>query len=250
MNSWKAHLRCAFGALGFTVHRWPANRFDGLHDALALLRASRYAPKVVIDCGANLGQWARVAHSVFPAAAFHLVEPQSACAPRLQALVARMPGWCLHPLAVTEPGIDRLRMIGGGAEGGGSGAFVAWAGESASDEVEVPATTLDDLFAERVAPADRALLKLDLEGHEISALSGGARLLSNTEVVLTEMHFYEVERIGRPLMTDVAEFLGKRGFDLYDFACLSSRPRDRRLRSGDAIFVQRDSPLAADRSWA
>jgi FkbM family methyltransferase len=250
MSLWKERLRYGFGALGFTVHRWPANRFDGLHDALALLRASGYAPKVVIDCGANLGQWARVAHSVFPAAALHLVEPQPACAPRLRALVARTPGWCFHPMAVTEPGIGRVRMIGGGAEGGGSGAFVGWAGESASDEVECPATTLDDLFAERVARADRALLKLDLEGHEISALSGGSRLLSNTEVVLTEMHFYEIERNGRPLMTDLVEFLDKRGFELHDFACLSSRPRDRRLRTGDAIFVQRDSPLAADRSWA
>jgi FkbM family methyltransferase len=187
---------------------------------------------------------------VFPGAAFHLVEPQPACASGLRELAARTPALFFHPVAVTAPGVTRVRMIGGGPEGGGSGAFVAWAEEAAPDEVECPATTLDDLFAERVAPADRALLKLDLEGHELSALSGGARLLSNPEVVLTEVHFYEVERNGRPLMGDVVEFLGKRGFELYDFACLSSRPRDRRLRMGDAIFVQRDSALAADCSWA
>jgi hypothetical protein len=141
-------------------------------------------------------------------------------------------------------------MIGGGVRRGGSGAFVALRGEAAPDEIECPATTLDELFAERVTPADRALLKLDLEGHEVSALSGAARLLSSIEVVLSEVHFYEVERNGRPLMTDVLAFLGKRGFELYDFACLNSRPRDGRLRTGDAIFVQRWSPLAGDRSWA
>jgi FkbM family methyltransferase len=250
MSPWKERLRRGFKALGYTVHRWPANRFDGMSDALTVLRDAGYAPKVMIDCGANLGQWAGIARSVFPAAALHLVEPQPACAPRLRALVARTPGLSFHPVAVTEPAVGRVRMIGGGAEGGGSGAFVALQGEAASDEVECPATTLDELFAERVAPTDRALLKLDLEGHEVSALSGAERLLSGIEVVLSEAHFYEIESNGRPLIADVMDFLGKRGFELYDLACLSSRPRDKRLRSGDAIFVQRLSPLAGDRRWA
>jgi FkbM family methyltransferase len=250
MSAWKEHLRRGVEALGYTVHRWPANRFDGMRDALTVLRDAGYGPRVVIDCGANMGQWARIARSVFPAAALHLVEPQPACASRLRALAGRTPGVSFHPVAVTEPAIGHVRMIGGGAAGGGSGAFVALQGEAAPDEVSCPATTLDELFAERVAPADRALLKLDLEGHELSALSGAARLLSSVEVVLSEVHFYEVESNGRPLVTDVLEFLGKRGFELYDFACLNSRPRDKRLRTGDAVFVQRQSRLAGDRSWA
>ena len=250
MSAWRERLRRGVEALGYTVHRWPANRFDGMRDALTVLRAAGYAPRIVIDCGANVGQWAGIARSLFPAAVLHLVEPQPACAAQLRAFAARTPRVMFHPVAVTEPAISRVRMIGGGVPGGGSGAFVALRGEAAPNEVECPATTLDELFAERVAPADRALLKLDLEGHEVSALSGAARLLSSIEVVLSEVHFYEVERNGRPLMTDVLAFLDKRGFELYDFACLNSRPRDNRLRSGDAIFVQRQSPLAGDRSWA
>ena len=250
MSPWKERLRRGVEALGYTVHRWPANRFDGMRDTLTVLRDAGYGPRVVIDCGANMGQWARIARSVFPAAALHLVEPQPACASRLRALAARTLGVSFHPVAVTEPAIGHVRMIGGGAAGGGSGAFVALQGEAAPDEVRCPATTLDELFAERVAPADRALLKLDLEGHELSALSGAARLLSSVEVVLSEVHFYEVESNGRPLVTDVLEFLGKRGFELYDFASLNSRPRDKRLRTGDAVFVQRQSRLAGDRSWA
>jgi len=38
-------------------------------------------------------------------------------------------------------------------------------------------------------------------------------------------------------------------FDVYDFGMLASRPRDRRLRIRDAVFVRRDSQLATDVSW-
>lgn len=250
MSAWKERLRRGVEALGYTAHRWPANRFDGMRDALTVLRDADYAPRVVIDCGANMGQWAQVARSVFPTAALHLVEPQPACAPRLRALATRTPGVCFHPVAVTEPAIGHVRMIGGGATGGGSGAFVASQRDGAPDEVRCPATTLDELLAERVAPTDRALLKLDLEGHELHALSGAARLLQSVEVVLSEVYFYEVENNGLPLVIDVLEFLGTRGFELYDFASLNSRPRDKRLRTGDAVFVKRQSRLAGDRSWS
>ncbi len=250
MNRWTERLRRALEALGYTVHRWPTNRFDGMRDALALLRMAGYAPRVVIDCGANRGDWSRLARSVFPHAAFHLVEPQPACASLLSELAARTPGIFVHPVAVTEPGVTHVRMVGGGWTGGGTGAFVACPVEVGTDEVRCPATTLDSLLADRVTRADRALLKLDLEGHEISALSGGTRLLASTEVVLTEVQFYEIESNGRAAFGDIMKFLHDRGFELYDFACLSPRPRDRRLRIGDVFFVQHDSPLLGDRSWA
>jgi hypothetical protein len=140
-------------------------------------------------------------------------------------------------------------MIGGGEKGGGTGAWVARPGEVASGEVECPATMLDALLADRVARADRALLKLDLEGHEVPALQGASRLLQAVEVVLTELQFYEINDNGRLIFADVLNFLRERGFELYDFACLSQRPRGMRLRMGDVVFVRRDSPLLTDRSW-
>ena len=66
---------------------------------------------------------------------------------------------------------------------------------------------------------------------------------------MTELQFYEINDNGRPIFADMLNFLRERGFQLYDFACLSQRPRDMRLRMGDVVFVRRDSPLLADRSW-
>jgi hypothetical protein len=140
-------------------------------------------------------------------------------------------------------------MIGGGEKGGSTGAWVARPDETGSDAVDVPAATLDSLLNERVTTEDRALLKLDLEGHETAALEGARQLLERIEVVLSECQFYEINGNGSPVFVDLLNWLAQRGFELYDFACLSQRPRDMRLRMGDAIFVRRDSALLKDRSW-
>ena len=140
-------------------------------------------------------------------------------------------------------------MIGGGDEGGGTGAWVALPGEAAIGEIVCPATTLDELLAAEVAPGDRSLLKLDLEGHELTALKGGKRLLEAVEVILTEFQFFETNWNGRPRFGSLLQALNAEGFELYDFACLSQRTRDQRLRMGDAIFVRRGSPLLADEAW-
>jgi hypothetical protein len=136
----------------------------------------------------------------------------------------------------------------GAATGDGSGARIARAAQEAERGVECAAATLDALMGDDIARADRALLKLDLEGHEIPALRGGGRVLEAVEVVLTEVQFFGVGDNGRPRFSDMHRFFEERGFDLYDVACLSPRPRDLRLRLGDVIFVRRVSALLADPS--
>jgi len=227
----------------------PTNRFQAMDETIRLLRRFGYSPRVVVDGGANVGSWAQLVCSIFPTAEVHLIEPQPECHRALVQLVHRNPNLVYHPVAVTEPEIAQVRMIGGGQEGGGTGAWVARAWETLPDERVCPATTLDALLAERVTRADRAFLKLDLEGHEVTALRGAEQLLQVVEVILTELQFYEVNDNKFPVFTDVLNFLSHRGFALYDFACLSPRPRDMRLRMGDVVFVRQDSPLWTDRSW-
>jgi FkbM family methyltransferase len=249
MGSLKRPLRRVLERLGYSVHRWPTNRFDGMQDALLLLRRSGYSPRVIVDGGANVGNWTRMARSVFHDATMHLVEPQPACRGALDDLSRRTPGLTVHPVALTEPGIHRVRIVGGGETGGGTGGRVARPGEREAGAVECPAITLDGLLADRVVREDRTLLKLDLEGHELTALQGARQLLNMVEVLLTELQFFDINDEGFPVFADVVGFLRTRGFEPYDFACLLQRPRDLRLCMGDMVFVRWDSALLADRSW-
>ena len=248
MSVWRTVVRSAARRLGYTVHRWPANRFDGMADALALLRRAGYRPRVVLDVGAHVGAWTRLARPIFPEAAFHLVEPQPACQPALHRLAARDPAITLHAVAMTEPGVARVRMIGT-ADGGGTGARVAFLSDQREPGIDCRAATLDALLGDGLTRRDRALVKLDLEGHEIAALRGAERVLQAVEVVLSEVQFFASGEDAESRFAAIARYLDARGFALYDIACLSARPRDQRLRLGDVVFVRRDSPLIADRSW-
>ena len=57
----------AFAAFGLRVVRAkPANRFDAMCDSLRTIARAGFVPTIVIDAGANMGQWARKASAVFP----------------------------------------------------------------------------------------------------------------------------------------------------------------------------------------
>jgi hypothetical protein len=133
----------------------------------------------------------------------------------------------------------------GTGDGMSSGAYVTVASEAS--DAAYPAVTLAGLLGERVQRDDRALLKLDIEGHELDALAGARRLLTVVEVVFCEVRFFDVHGSGRPVFADLVHFLREHGFELYDVATLSGRARDGRLRLGDLVFVRRDTPLVADR---
>ena len=230
---------------GFVVHRVPANRFEAMETSLRQLHAGGYRPRIVIDAGANLGQWFGLASSVFPEGEFHLIEPQEECWATLDAAAARRGRTHIHRAAVTAPGAQNVRMHRGGDELS-TGAFVISDADSFPTDLTATAATLDGLFSADVTPDDRALLKLDIEGHEIEALRGAASLLERIEVVLCEVRFFDVYAGGAPVFGAVLAFLESRGFLLYDFASLSGRKLDRRLFLGDAIFIRNGSPLGVD----
>jgi|KBSMisStandDraft_5_1062788.scaffolds.fasta_scaffold74860_2 FkbM family methyltransferase len=238
----------AFAAFGLRVVRArPANRFDAMCDSLRTIARAGFVPTIVIDAGANMGQWARKASAVFPDAPLHLIEPQAACQGELRGFASTRGSVEIHQTAITRPGRTMVRMTG--ATTGSTGAHVLGDTEHAENEDALPATTLDLLFAGRVDDSDRVLLKLDLEGHEADAIAGATTLLSRVEVLVTETQVYEIERNGNPTFADLMRVLSERGFAFYDVAALASRGRDGRLRTGDVIFVRDGSALTSDNRW-
>jgi FkbM family methyltransferase len=241
----KDTLKKGFNALGYRITRLqPANRFDVMSETLRMMRGRGYCPRIVLDCGANLGTWTKMSRRIFPEAEFHLVEPQFGCAETLRKLAEHSPGLSVYSTAVTVPGIASVRMIGGGKAHDCSGAWVATNGESGSDASDYPATTLDQLFADRVREADRCLLKLDLESHEIFALRGAKRILAVVEAIVSEVNIWRTAQGDPQRFSELVSFLNHCGFELYDVASL--RGRGMRLWMGDVVFVRRGTPLLQD----
>jgi FkbM family methyltransferase len=216
-----------------------ANRFQAIETCLREMKRRGFAPRVIVDGGAHLGSFSVAAQSIFPSAAFHLIEPQPACSTVLQKLCAKK-GFAFHECALAESQghVDLTWTLEPS-----TGAHIALDREKATSVV---ADTLDALFGS-VTRADRPLLKLDLQGYELHALRGGTMLLRSVEVILTEVSFYA--QAYEPTIASLVSFLDDSGFELYDIASLSGRARDNRLHQGDFIFVHTGSQLLQDSRW-
>jgi FkbM family methyltransferase len=161
------------------------NRAYTYEDELELLfEDSIDVDYVLIDCGANYGYWSvLVSSKPFGAHKVVAIEPSSQNFPKL-ANNARINGARFEAMRCAigaTRGTARLSgtkheafSIAGAATGGGE---------------EVPLIALDDLIDDgKVAGHGKYLIKLDVEGVEIEAIKGGARLLSADSVILCEEH--------------------------------------------------------------
>jgi len=103
------------------------------------------------------------------------------------------------------------------------------------DVTQRPAVEVVRLDQELSSPPD--IIKLDLQGYELEALTGAEGLIGGVAAVLTEVAFKTLYQ-GQPLAQEVRAWLESRGFVLEGLyqAWLDSEDR---LVSGDALFVRR-----------
>jgi FkbM family methyltransferase len=161
------------------------NRSYHYEDELELLfRHSSDIDYTLLDCGANYGYWSvLVTSKPFGAHKAIAIEPSSDNFAKL-ANNARVNGDRFEALKCAigaAKGTAHLSgtkheafSIANGANGGGE---------------EVPVMALDDLLNDgKIAPDGKYLIKLDVEGVEIDAIKGGAKLLAGDSVIMCEEH--------------------------------------------------------------
>src|ERR1700738_710992 len=85
-NALKSCAKWALAKTPFRLIRAPQNRFQAIEECLRHLEGLGYAPRMIVDGGAHLGDFSMLAHVVFPGAAIHMIEPQPACQDALAAL--------------------------------------------------------------------------------------------------------------------------------------------------------------------
>ena len=221
------------------------NRFSAQQETLTLLARRGYRPRRIVDGGAHVGDFARMARSVYADAMIDLIEPQAACQTALRDLAFRMPGCVLHEVAIgCAPGTLTM-ACDPAAPSTGAHIQPHTDGHSASTQA-VTVTTLDSIL-DRIVRDDRTLLKLDLQGWELEALHGAMAALAAIEIILIEVSFYA--QAYEPSIATLIAFLSDHEFVLHDIATLVGRQRDDRAHQADFLFVRAGSPLDADRNW-
>lgn len=200
---------------------------------------------LVIDVGANQGQYATDVRRSGYAGPISSIEPSSEQFARLQALAADDPGWSIHRLALgAEPGTATLNVA---ANEGKSSSLLAqkdlrfgttdtmrYVG---TETVEVD--TLDHAAPQIAGTAQRILLKIDVQGLELEVIRGAGGLLPRVLAIETElalMPLYE----GQPEWRVVVNALEERGYTLFALDPGYSDWDSGRLVEADVLFVRQD----------
>lgn len=170
----------------------------------------------VVDIGANRGQFALAARSITNAKVVSF-EPLPNVAAIFKKVFANDQSVSLHVAAIGEKSERKLIHLSARDDS----SSLLEIGESQSDyfpgtqevgTLEVEVGALSD-FMDKQGIVRPAMLKLDVQGFEMQALSGCASLISNFDYIYCECSFIELYK-GQKLAGDVISYLNSLDFRL------------------------------------
>lgn len=176
----------------------------GIYEPLVTEAMWRLADQsdLALDVGANIGYFAgllskRVGETI-------AVEAHPEIAGHLTANASRWPGVTIIEAAVSDrAGIARLAVPAGFAANHGLASLEP--GAASDRTIEVVTVTIDDLVGDRTV----GVMKIDIEGHELSALQGADRAIADGRI--RDVFFEEHE----PLPSAVSSLLTDAGYSVF-----------------------------------
>ena len=210
----------------------------------------RLGVEIVIDVGANYGQYRALLRQIGFTGRIVSFEPVARPFQHCAALAADDPGWSVHRLAIGRRA-QRRRIKVGSSEDFSSFLGLSRYGRDTFDELSLDRTervhvrTLDSVWGELIGgEAQRVFLKTDTQGWDLQVYRGASRHLSR--VIGTQCEV-AVQRLYRrmPGYRRTLAFLERRGFALTG---LYPVWRDAALRVGefDCVMVRPDAMRARD----
>lgn len=204
---------------------------------------------VVLDVGANEGQFARELFWAGYAGRLVSFEPQPEVHARLKEAARGDSRWRVAPpIALgAEAGtlplavFNRSDMSSFLPATDLAGRAIPSLAQTA--RIEVPVATLDRLFEDYVKPGERVLLKLDTQGFEHEILEGAKAVLDRITAVFLELSANPLYA-GQPRYLDLLNELEGRGFRLWHLSPGYFCKRTHRLLDFDALLV--NERLVAD----
>lgn len=175
--------------------------------ALELIDPARGAP-VILDIGANIGLTALLMDQTFQDARIFGFEPHPATFGQLSRNIkTNQTGRNtieLKQLALgTAPGELQFSNLSSANQGNSQVLGGTLAAHSHKDVISVPVARLDDLA---LAPDARInLIKIDVEGFELSVLEGAAQTLGRTDVMLMEFNHWCLSSMARIFPEDALD---------------------------------------------
>jgi FkbM family methyltransferase len=207
-----------FALLGLGVH----NRLGGdptrnERNFLKRLRTRLGDRPVILDVGANVGQYAIAARELMPDAEIYSFEPNPVSYRILENAAGRI-GVKTVNVACSDTNATTILYDFDDKRGSASASLhkkiIDFTGHKAYEH-EVTCVRLDDFLADnKVMHVD--FLKIDTEGHDLKVIEGARRFLDESKIDLIQFEFARINSAAHVLMKDFHDALP--GFVFYRLA--------------------------------
>jgi FkbM family methyltransferase len=212
------------------------------------MRARGFSPRGIIDVGANQGDWTRLVLSIFPNTPVLMIEPQEEMEVLLSALTKTVPNCHLVKAGAGRKQGELVQTIWEDFQGSSflptQDADLTKAGK----QRKTPIITIDNLLAQDYPQFIPDLVKLDIQGFELEALSGAETLFGKTQLFILEASLFQFLP-NQPIVREVISFMSDRGYELYDIPGRCRRPYDGALGQVDLAFAQAKGLFRQVASW-
>lgn len=223
--------------LGFDV-------VEGMNPELALL--SNYGINLILDVGANQGQFARRVRTLGYKGRIVSFEPTSEVFSQLYTRSSADPLWTVAQIGLGNyDGTATIHVSE-------SSVFSSLLPQTPLLNQTYPESTyvkteeiqihkLDTIFEQYCQADDRVFLKIDVQGYEPQVLEGAICSFDRVLGLQLELSFaphYE----GEPLMREMQDWLQNYGFTLVSLKPLDHNLRDNQLLQADGLFFRLNSP--------
>jgi FkbM family methyltransferase len=190
-------------------------------------------PKVIVDVGANIGDFTRTCRLYFPNAKVYAFEPEKL--PNLIALTKKDPNIAVIHKAV---GNESKKVMFNITEDSARNSILIPLDKKVISSKEIEMVTLDSWAQHHNITVD--ILKIDTEGYDLEVLKGAVNVLNNTKVVFLEVFFFSAfkeEQANVNNVIDIFIFLYSRAFKFHKFFGLSMIGAE--PHSGNVMFVKK-----------
>ncbi len=227
--------------LGYSIK--PLFKSDDPVDYFGMI-FSRFKVGLVVDCGANLGQFHQQVRGAGYSGRIICVEPNPECHAALNDIIQHDGKTELLSIALgSEPGEAQLNVAGTTDGLTSLYDFTDLAKKrfqktaKVSKQVNVEVKTLEALLDELSVPKDvPVFLKTDTQGNDLAVLNGAGKRIEQICGISTEMavrHLYK----NASNHWEIMDFARENGFEPYDFSTVS-REFNGGLLEYDAVFVR------------
>lgn len=204
----------------------------------------------ILDIGANEGQFARLARRIWPTALIHSFEPLPDVYSALAERFRDDPRLTPHNIGLSD--MPAIQSMHHSAFSPSSSLLVMadlhcreWPQSVKHTTVDVRLERLDDwAHANQLDARGVLLIKIDVQGFELSVINGGVQTLRTATFIVLEVSFHELYQ-GQPLFGQIHDRLRELGF-IYRGNIEQYRSRDHtRVLYADAIFENTASTVQA-----